>query len=321
MLEKEPKKILLVRNDRFGEFLLNIPVMRALKETFPTASLSLLVDPLVEPLAACIEYVDEVMTWENKKHSLGECLKFAKQLKSEGFDLCVISNPTKEAHLLSFLAGIPCSIGYSRKWGFLLTRTIEDSKDLGIKHEVESNLYLASLAGASTRNETLSLAKLAPATNQDFNAAIAVHPYTSDTVKEWPLEQFYRLIASLAREPGAKILVVGKEDAQSASKEHFDNLGDNVINLINKTTLVELAQIFKQCRVLVSCDSGPMHLAACVGTPVVALFRNDLPGKTARRWGPWGEGHIVIEADRLYDISVEKVLEAVRRQSDKEKKV
>ncbi len=83
---------------------------------------------------------------------------------------------------------------------------------------------------------------------------------------------------------------------------------------------MELAALLKRCSLLISCDSGPMHLAVSVGTPVVALFRNDLPGKGAQRWGPWGEGHTVIEKGRLEDISVDELLEAVRRQCDKEKK-
>jgi ADP-heptose:LPS heptosyltransferase len=88
---------------------------------------------------------------------------------------------------------------------------------------------------------------------------------------------------------------------------------EGVINLINKTSLPELSAVLKRASLLVSGDSGPIHLAAAVGTPVVALFRNDLPGKTAKRWGPWGEGHIIIEKNKLEDISVDEVLNAVRR--------
>jgi ADP-heptose:LPS heptosyltransferase len=83
--------------------------------------------------------------------------------------------------------------------------------------------------------------------------------------------------------------------------------------MINQTSLVELAALLKRCSLLISCDSGPMHLAASVGTPVVALFRNDLPGKTAKRWGPWGSGHTVIEKVNLLDISVDEVFEKAKQ--------
>ena len=89
-------------------------------------------------------------------------------------------------------------------------------------------------------------------------------------------------------------------------------LSDDIINMVNKTSLVELAVLLKRCSLFISGDSGPMHLAAAVGTPVVALFRNDLPGKTAKRWGPWGQGHMVIEKGDLLNISVDEVFETIK---------
>ena len=94
----------------------------------------------------------------------------------------------------------------------------------------------------------------------------------------------------------------------------METVSKDIVDLINQTSLVELAAVLKSCSLLVSCDSGPMHLAAAVGTPVVALFRNDLPGKTAKRWGPWGKGHMVIEKASLNDISVDEVFNIVKKQ-------
>jgi len=81
---------------------------------------------------------------------------------------------------------------------------------------------------------------------------------------------------------------------------------------VNKTTLPELAALLKRGSLVVSGDSGPMHLATAVGTPVIALFRNDLPGKTAKRWGPWGKNHIVIEKSNLNNITVDEVFSKVK---------
>ena len=86
-----------------------------------------------------------------------------------------------------------------------------------------------------------------------------------------------------------------------------------LVNLVGKTTLPELAVLLKKCKVLVSGDSGPMHLAACVGIPVVALFRNDIPGKTKNRWGPWGKGHTVIERGSLLNINIDEVYTAIKK--------
>ena len=290
------KNILVIRNDRFGELLLNIPAFRALKESFPGSQLTLAVSFANKELAECIECIDKVVVWNDD---------FKKSLRKQKFDLCVVLNPAKEAHWACFWAGIPKRAGYDRKWGILLTHKMQDNKNLGFKHEVESNLDLVGLIGANTGDKEIRLGKLPEYSNSEYSQAIAVHPFTSDPVKQWPIERFQELIRRLAQDPGVKVLIVGKEEKEA---KQFDNLAKGVVNLINKTSLVELAQILKLSKLLVSCDSGPMHLAAAVGTPVLALFRNDLQGKTARRWGPWGNGHIVIEKSRLADIAIDEVL-------------
>jgi ADP-heptose:LPS heptosyltransferase len=287
--------------------LLNIPALRALKETYPAANLTLAVKADVRELAQCLEYSDRVVVWDDS---------FRKSLRKQRFDICVVLNPTKEAHWYSFFAGIPIRVGYNRKWGFLLTHKIEDNKNLGLKHEVEHNLDLAGLIGAKTDDKSLFLGKLPAHTDPEYAGAIAIHPYTSDPVKQWPIEKFMELAKRIAREMKVKVVLVGKAEGQGQSPSgtvpSSIDTGDGIVNLANKTSLVELAQILRQCRLLVSCDSGPVHLAAAVGTPVVALFRNDLPGKTAARWGPWGKGHKVIEKKSLADISVEEVLDKVK---------
>lgn len=295
------KNILVIRNDRFGELLLNIPALRALKERYPDAALTLAVSSEARELAQCIEYADKVVACDDD---------FRRKLRKQRFDICVVLNPTKEAHWACFFAGIPIRVGYDRKWGLLLNRKIKDNKGLGLKHEVEYNLDLVGLIGAKAGDKSLSLGKLPAPANAGYAGAVAIHPYTSDSLKQWEAERFRELAKRISDELGLPVLIIGKD--KGAGGKEFEGLGKNIVNLANKTSLVELAQILRQCRLLVSCDSGPVHLAAAVGTPVVALFRNDLPGKTAARWGPWGKGHKVIEKKSLADISVEEVLDKVK---------
>ena len=311
------KKILVVRNDRFGEFLLNIPAFRALKETFSRVWLTLVINSSLKELAGRVEYADELIIWENKKHSLKEILRFSKVLRQKKYDACLILNPSKEFNLISFLAGIPVRVGYDRKWGFLLTKKIKDTKHIGDRHEVDCNLELVGLVGAKTNDKSLSI-KVEEGSFPELTEGVivAIHPFTSDPVKVWPIERFQQLAQRLSKEAGVKVLIVGLDfrlrgndlEGCGNDKEKFENLGNNVINLINKTSLIELAQILKICNLLVSCDSGPVHLACAVGTPVLALFRNDLPGKTAKRWGPWLSDARVIERSSLSDISVDEAL-------------
>lgn len=296
------KGILVIRNDRFGEFLLNIPAIRALKERYPQAKLTLAVGSVVYELAGAVECVDAVVVWDEVKGNL----------RKYKFDLCVVLNPTKEAHCVVFWAGIPLRIGYDRKWGILLTHKLKDTKYIGDRHEVDCNLELVGLLGAHTLDKTLKI-KVNDNLFREFigRKIVAIHPFTSDPVKQWPAERFCGLAQRIQRELGLRVVLVGRVEDRGQSPAGTVPLvvdaGDGIINMINKTSLVELAVLLKRCSLLISCDSGPMHLAAAVGTPVIALFRNDLPGKTAQRWGPWGNGHLVIEKSNLNAITVDEV--------------
>ena len=313
-------KILAIRTDRFGEFLLIIPALRALKEKFPGVFLSLIVNPHVKELAQHVEFADEVIPWENRRHSLRELWDFSRLLKKKGFAICLIFNPAKELHLLSFLAGIPMRIGYGRKWGILLTHKKADEKQDGDKHEIEYNLELAGLAGAETKDHSLSLnigddamaAFLEKFSLRAVDKFIAIHPWTSDPLKQWELENFRELAQRAERELDLEVFVIGgKEEAQKFPR-YFADLGEGILDLTGKTSLCELAALLKLSRVLVSADSGPVHLASCVGTPAIVIFRSDLPGKTSVRWGPRGCGNVVLEAPDLGRITVEEVWEKLK---------
>lgn len=314
-------RILAVRNDRFGEFLLNIPALRALKRKYSAATLSLVVNPYTSELAGLIDVVDEVIIWENKKHKFSEILKFSQELKKKSFDLCIIFNPSKEFNLISFLAGIPLRVGYNRKWGFLLNRKIKDTKCLGQKHEIDYNLDLARLAGAETNDRTLSLkieadqakALLGNIGKEVANNLVAVHPWTSDPVKQCSVEYFLDLARRLAEELKLKVLIVGGKEEIERSRQFFAGLHPEVFDLTGKTTLVELGAVLKSCRLLISGDSGPVHLASCVGIPVVAIFRNDLPGKGPVRWGPVSNRSSVIEKSNLAEVTVEEIISNVKK--------
>lgn len=311
-IDKKPvKNILAVRNDRFGEFLLNVPAFRALKKSFPGAKLTLVINSNLRELAACMEFVDNIIIWENKRHKFSQIIKFSRELKNSKYDLCVILNPAKEFNIISFLAGIPMRVGYARKWGFLLTHKLEDKKHLGQKHEIEYNLELAGLAGAETKDKSASL-NIALRSNilsylGPEEKLVAIHPWTSDPLKQWPPESFLELAKRLSLLPTVKAVIIGGKDELRKGAQVYHGLGDRIINMTAKTTLTELAGILKKCKLLISGDSGPVHLACAVNTPVIAIFRNDLPGKTAKRWGPWQVQSKVIEKSNLSDISVDEV--------------
>lgn len=313
------RNILVVRNDRFGEFLLNIPTLRALKETFINARVIVIVNPYVSELATSIPFIDEVIEWGRVKHSLSEKLNLITHIRKKNIDIAIMLNPSKEFNIISFLAGIPIRVGYACKLDFLLNYKMEDEKYLGEKHEIEYNLDLVGLVGAETNNKTLSLNIInddMPQAGQikNYDTLVAIHPWTSDPIKQWPIENFVELAKKLVqRYMDLKIIIVGGNEESLKSQCYFAELKNNIIDYTGRTTLKELAALLKKCKLLISGDSGPVHLACCVGTPVIALFRDDIPGKSAKRWGPWGDGHTVIEKHNLSDISVDEVFANVKK--------
>ncbi|MEI6437666.1 MAG: glycosyltransferase family 9 protein [Candidatus Omnitrophota bacterium] len=308
-------RILLVRNDRFGEFLLNIPAFRAIKESYPGAQVTVAVAPGVEELARAVPFIDRVLVFPPENSAWFELVRFVLFLRREKYDAAVVLNPTARAHQILFWAGIPRRAGYARKHAFFLTDRIADRKGLGHRHEVENNLDLVALLGCATADKSLVLN--VPVDIQDHVARkwgldpseryVAVHPWTSDSVKQWPLENFEQLVTTLAQDKAHRVVLIGRPEAWHRPLRVPRS--DRVIDLSGRTSLLEAAAVLRCCSVLVSCDSGPVHLAASVGTKVVALFRDDMPGKNPERWGPWPVfNHAVVAAGRLEQITLEQVM-------------
>lgn len=322
----EINSILAFRNDRFGEFLLTIPAFWILKRNYPKAKINLVVDKNVRQLAERIPFLDRLIVWKNRKHRLGEILRFSQELRRNHYDLSVIFNPSRELNIISFLAGIPFRAGYDRKWGFLLNRKIKDTKEQGLRHEVDYNLELLNTIGIKV---SPSVARFPlEIKNEDFaddrltelgigdNNFIAIHPWSSNPEKELKQDKFRQLCARLSREagislPAYKIVVIGGREEARRSGGFCAGLP--VIDLTGKTTLLELSGLLKRSRLLVTVDSGPMHLAAVLERPVVAIFRKNPPALSAGRWGPVGDKYIIIENDRIENVKVDEVLNGIRK--------
>lgn len=303
------KNILIVRNDRFGEFLLIIPALRAIKQAYPDAKITAVIDPQLKDLAKCVDFIDELIFWPPAKHSPIQKLRLLKNLRKSHFDAAVMFNPSKEFNFFTYFSGIPVRVGYDRKAAALLTHKVKDLKHLGIKHEISYNLDLVSLINARTNDLSLSL-NLKHCAVKNI-ADIVIHPWTSDPIKQWPIENFIVLAKRITSELSRNVTIIGGPEEAQKSQQCFNGLGENIKNLAGKTTLTELACLLSKSKLLISADSGPVHLAGCVGLPVLALFRNDIPGKGPKRWGPVGENSQVIAKPKLEVISVDEVFQKV----------
>jgi len=300
-------RVLVIRTDRIGEVLLSTPILGSLKIAYPDASISVMVKPHIKELIEGNPNVNEIISYEDLTEGFREAFKLKRIIREKNFDLAVIVNPKKKFHLACFLAGVPVRVGFNRKWGFLLTHKVADEKSKAQKHEVEYNLDLLRALKIEPKDKRpIVIIDDRQQVPDVPEKAVAIHPATSNPKKRWEAARFAQLGDIFAKLGYAVIFVGGKEEAEECHNV-MSLMKAKPINLTGKTSLKELAAVLKKCLLLVSNDSGPVHISAAVGTPVIALFGKADPGSRAKRWGPYGEGHQVIEKDRLEDIAPEEV--------------
>lgn len=308
MSKKNFKNILIVRTDRIGDFLLNIPLILNLKMSFPQSKITAIVSESIDDLTKNIPYVDEFIVFNSKfKNMLGK-LRLVNLLMHKKFDLAIISNPSKEFNWIVYLSGIPNRVGYDRKSSFLLTHKIKDAKNQGIKHEIEYNLDLLKPLGINSRivNPFLVINKQDRQFTKDMlnnngldlsKKNIVIQSQSSNLAKNWPKEYFANLADKLIEELDANIIFIGSKEECEKVDQILSLMRNKALNLSGKINLNQLAGLLKRADLLVTNDSGPMHIAACVGTPIVAIFGRNIPGVSARRWGPWGKNNAVLHKD------------------------
>ena len=308
-----PKKILVIRLDRLGDLVLSTPVLAALRAAFPGAFLAMLVRSACQELVIGHPALNQVLPYgkEGAHRGLRNTIRFALALRRYAFDTAVILHPTVRSHWIAWLAGIPVRIGYARKGGWLLTHRLPHRKQEGLRHESRYVLELLAPLGIST-DHARPFVPVAPDAARRVGhrlspllaaapgrPLVAVHPSASSPSKRWPEERFAVVADRLIATRRATIcLVAGPEVVDRAAAYRVAALmREPVINLAGALTVGELAALLQQCRMLISNDSGPVHIAAAVGTPVVAIFGRNQPGLSQTRWGPVGQGHVVLQKD------------------------
>ena len=305
-----PKRILVIRLDRLGDVVLSTPVLTALRGQFPHAFIAMMVRDACRDAVQGHPALDELIVYEKEgaHRSAWATIRFARALRRYDFDTALVLHPSNRSHWLPWLARIPVRIGYDRKAGRLLTHRLPHRKQEGAKHEAVYTLQMLRVFGitpgepkpvivvqeaAASRAEAL----LREASITPEEPLIAVHPSASCVSKRWMPERFAQVADRLTMERGARICVIaGEADARYA--EHMTQaMHQPALNLAGRLSVAETAAVLKRCRLLISNDSGPVHVAAAVGTPVVDIFGRNQAGLSPQRWGPLGEGHVVLHKE------------------------
>lgn len=342
MIKREFKNILVVRTDRIGDVVLTTPVLEVLRKSYPDARITMMVTPGTKDIVEGNPFINEVIVFDKKGKDKGiiNFWRFVHRVREKNFDLVLNYHLKVRTNFMLFHAGIPNRIGFkNNKFGFLLTEQYPDPRNDGNRHEAEYCLDLLRYIGIEAKEFRVhvsvqgeserwadQLLKEHSITSGD--KLFAIHPGASCISKRWPPERFAEVADLISKKYNAKILLVGAGDNQLIAREVLLSMKQPVIDLTGKTSLTHLISLLKRCALLISNDSGPVHLAVGVQTPVISIFGRNQPGLSKTRWRPLGIFDVALHNQEvgcevclahncqlnfkcLKSITVENVLQAV----------
>lgn len=304
---KQYKNILIVRTDRIGDVILTTPAIEAMRANFPNAKITVLVSGMTRDLVNGNPYIDEILT-DDRQGRLKDVYGFWKLvalIRSRKFDVAFIFHTKKRTNLFCFLAGIPERVGYKdRHYSFLLTKGFEDRRHLGEQHEVQYCLDLLRKMGLQVQSPSTFLPKDPKAeewarawlktNNPSGLKIVAIHPGASDSTKRWPSGCFMGLVDQLVEKHHCLVVVIGAGVAVDLACELRSQCSRPFIDLTGQTTISQIGSLLRRCHLLISNDSGPMHIGAAVGIYVIALFLRNQPGINPERWKPYSpKGYVL----------------------------
>lgn len=299
-----PRRILVIRLDLIGDLVLSLTVVRALKRTYPAAEIDLLALPASAKVASYDPNLSEIITydpniWRRPKalfqlKNWREASVLRQKLNARHYDLAV-SVYANWAAILAVLSGARRRVGYAPEGypGFMtdsLPGGIPDRwrhwAPLDNKHEVDYCLALAQAAGATltpadriprlyvdekTREEVEQL--LLRAGLQPHKPLIVCHINSNNgQSKRWPIPYWATLIDRLIRQEGAQVVLTGAPGDMPQIDQVTSRMHERAINLAGKTSLTQLAALLQRADLLISGDSGPLHMGVACATPIIGIY-------------------------------------------------
>ncbi|NOX25946.1 MAG: lipopolysaccharide heptosyltransferase II [Deltaproteobacteria bacterium] len=295
-----PQKILVRSTNWIGDAIMTTPAIRTIRQNFPKAEISVLVHPWVADVFSASPHIDRVINYYKKTSHRGlpGMRRLALELRAEHFDLAILLQNAFEAALLTYMAGIPLRAGYSRDCrGLLLTHAASLPRQRRTIHQVHYYQELLVDLGLTAGPDELFLTvhnqareRAAKLLNGASGPIVGLNPGASyGPAKRWPVEKYAQLAGQLVNKLDARIIVFGTEADQQAAGVIKHGCG-HVIDLTGKTSLAEAMALIDLCAVFVTNDSGLMHVAAALQTPLVAVFGSTNPLTT----GPYSDNAVVI---------------------------
>ncbi len=331
-LKKAPAKLLIIKPSSLGDIVHSLPFLNVIRESFPRAEIHWVIAKGLEGLLENHPMVQKLVVinkeqWKDIKRIRGTVSEFRSlvgALKGESYDIAVDLQGLLRSGILTAASKAPVRLGFreAREGGRLFyTHSITGGREI---HAVDRYLKIASALGCDTRTVAFPLPLVKESlkirqVKKEIGEYAVFAPGARWKTKQWPAERFGTL-SSLLRIPG---IIIGSGADEALAEEAAAHSKGNAISMAGKTDIKELISLIRKAAFMVTNDSGPMHIAAACGVPVVALFGPTNPART----GPYGSGHIIITGNSacapcykkkcndlkcMDSISVEEVYERIK---------
>ena len=314
MKNKKPN-ILIIKLSAVGDVVHSLPFLEVLRDRFPSAMIDWVVEEDASGIVESHPEIDRLIifprkSWLKRFIKKGEYIgvgkevtKFLKELKSRRYDIVVDLQGLLKSGILTFLANGKRKIALNggREGSLIFTNEKVAIPDPDL-HALDKYLCIARYLGATnpvwngqipiydTDEEHVDYLLGEIGNNSTL---VAVNPMAKWESKLWELHRFASLADTIKEELGAGVVFTGSEGDKAAIEDIRSGMKTRALNLAGKTTLKELAYLYQKCAAVICTDTGPMHVAAAMGSPVVvALFGPTSPLRT----GPYGAKHRVIRA-------------------------
>lgn len=296
--------ILVIKLRYIGDVLLATPVLRALRERFPSAHLTTAVNRGTEDVLKWNDDVTDIMTIDRRR--LGAELALLLEIRRRRFDCVIDLTDADRSAILTRASGAPVRIGFNAelRWrGALYTavvdappglhrveRDLQALRPLGLEPKTKSLVLKTGVEDEAAAQKVLTELGVATADGTIPRPLVMMHPGARYWFKAWPAERFAAVADRVGEAYGCRVLIGGGREEQETAAAIIRHASSAPISLVGRVSLLEFAAILKRCVLFIGNDNGAMHMAAALGVPVVGLFGPSDPAE----WGPRGGRAMVL---------------------------
>ncbi len=291
----ETHKVLFFKPGAIGDLLHTLPALKALRKKFIAAHITVVVSPGLDSLIQGMPVTDRVQVFDKAKlkSSLKDFIEFALSLRGQHYDLFIDMQPSLRSMVLRWLSGARHVLVYRKQRSKAGRRRLHAAENfLETLRPLGIDIYVDGIELQLATDVITNIDRFLTARNIDKRSLIALNCSVGAArpARNWFPERFALLADRLINELGAQVVFVGGNEDRELVRRVLADMKNRAVSAAGDLSIPESAALLARCKCLVSADTGPLHLATAVQTPVVGLFGSTDP----RRTGPVGRGHKVI---------------------------